>query len=253
MARIAKPFATEVDLCRAFIAALPRGWTAYAETAGFDILLVRDADGVQIGIEAKLRLNAEVISQALEDGGYWAADRSNPDYRAVLVPENSGGGLGKVADYIGLTVLWMEGPDPYRLQPTFRPPLPAVKDDRYFDDRHWHPWATLKRCQLPEYVPDVAAGASAPTQLTKWKIAALRIEATIELRGFVTRADFKAHGIDHRRWLSKGDGWLVSEGPRLTRGPAFPFFSRQHPRNYDEIKADASKWMPPAELLTEAA
>ncbi len=27
-----KPFATEVELCSAFLSALPKGWTAYAET-----------------------------------------------------------------------------------------------------------------------------------------------------------------------------------------------------------------------------
>ena len=54
-------FAKESDLCAAFLASLPEGWTAYPETAGFDILLGREVDGFQIGIQAKLRLNAKVI------------------------------------------------------------------------------------------------------------------------------------------------------------------------------------------------
>ena len=55
-----KPYPTEVALCSAFIAAVPREWTAYAETAGWDILLVRKADGFQIGVEAKLKIGVEV-------------------------------------------------------------------------------------------------------------------------------------------------------------------------------------------------
>lgn len=37
-------------MCAAFIAALPEGWVAYPETGGFDIVLLRSADGFQIGI-----------------------------------------------------------------------------------------------------------------------------------------------------------------------------------------------------------
>ena len=54
-------FRSEADLCAAFLAALEREhakkWMAYAETAGWDILLVRLKDGFQIGIQAKLALN----------------------------------------------------------------------------------------------------------------------------------------------------------------------------------------------------
>lgn len=253
-----KPFATEVDLCAAFIAALPKGWTPYAETAGFDILLVRAADGVQIGVEAKLKLNAHVVSQALEDGGYWRCDRPNPDFRAVLVPAADAGSFQRIADYIGFTVLMMSpsrddgyGPS-WKSKPSFYPGLP---NENGFHDRDWHDWSPSSRCSLPEYVPDVAAGDSAPIQLTDWKIAALRIEATVEIRGHVTRADFAAHRIDHRRWMARENGWLRNEAGKLVPGPRFPNFKAQHPRVYAEIVADAEKWLPKSatDLLTAPA
>lgn len=251
-AKTTKPFASEVELCKAFIEILPEGWTPYAETAGFDILLVRDADGVQIGVEAKLKLNAEVVAQALEDGGYFYAERSNPDYRAVLVPMGGGSGFHRISAYIGFTIIRVEAARDYapvpghswRLKPKFYPDLPGTS--RHHDDRDWHPWATTKRCKLPEYVPDVAAGASAPLQLTDWKIAALRIEATLEIRGFVTRHDFAAHRIDHRRWLAREGGWLVNRDGRLVAGPRFPNFKGQHPQVYAEILAKAGEWIAPA-------
>ena len=42
-------------------------WTSYPETEGWDLLLVRE-DGLQLGIEAKLALNLEVLVQALGRG-----------------------------------------------------------------------------------------------------------------------------------------------------------------------------------------
>jgi hypothetical protein len=78
-------FTKEVDLCKAFIETLPKGWTNYNETGGYDILLVHDETGFQIGVEAKLRLNAKVICQAMS-GLNSVYDHSGPDCRAVLVP-----------------------------------------------------------------------------------------------------------------------------------------------------------------------
>lgn len=241
-----KPFAKETDLCAAFLAVLPDTWTAYAEHAGFDILLVRKADGVQIGVEAKLKLNAEVVAQCLEDGGYYRADMANPDYRAVLVPYSDAGHFDRVATYIGFTILRMEAASTDRWRnhkARYRPDLPG--DNTHWNDRYWHDWSPTKRCRLPEYVPDVAAGDSAPIKLTEWKIAALRIEATLELRGFVTRADFAHLRIDHRRWLARESGWLAKDeaNGRLIAGPRFPNWKGQHPRVYAEIVADAERWM----------
>src|SRR6185312_7545021 len=58
-------FDTEAAMCAAFSEwAQGQGWTPYAETAGFDILLVH-GDGTQIGVQAKLRFNTAVLAQIL--------------------------------------------------------------------------------------------------------------------------------------------------------------------------------------------
>ena len=82
-------FAREADLCSTFLALVPDSWLVYAETGGFDILLVRKEDGFQIGVQAKLRLNAKVVCQALETGRASAITNPNPDCRAVLVPKGA--------------------------------------------------------------------------------------------------------------------------------------------------------------------
>lgn len=237
-----RPFAKESELCAAFLALLPENWTPYAETAGWDILLVRKADGAQIGIEAKLRLNAEVLSQALEE---WCFGESpGPDYRAVLVPYDDAGGFYRIADYVGVTVIRVGRDVPGRRDVPrfcFEPKLPSGKREDGWQERGWHEWSPVNRHKLPEYVPDVAAGASAPLQLTEWKIGALKIAYILERRGYVTRDDFRSVGIDHRRWMAPWPGWLVSDERGWVRG-SMPDFKAQHPIVFEKIAADAERW-----------
>ncbi len=265
-----KTFAFESDLCAAFIAAatMPelRGpdrsplWAAYAETGGFDILLVRRADGFQIGIEAKLKLNAKVVGQAMERNDWHYATESGPDCRAVLVPTGCAQELAPVCAALGITVIRMEAglvfDEKYgwwwntekqrTITEAFRPSLP----DRDEDWRNsWFDRCPAKRITLPDYVPDVAAGASAPVALTAWKVKAIKIAVTIEIRGYVTRADFKHLQINMSRWTQPFPGWLKRDGEGRWVADRMPDFRAQHPTNYEQIKADAPKWMQKAEPI----
>jgi len=239
-----KPFATEVELCARFIEAVDQTkWIVLAETASWDILLVRREDGFQIGIQAKLKFNLKVIEQTVEHF-YSSATSPGPDCRAVLVPASEG--LNEsICSHLGITVIRVRPKAAY-VSHTFDPQLPTIKD-RGFRDR-WHEWCPTVRHKLPEYVPDVVAGKPAPTQLTDWKIKAIKIAIILEKRGYVTRADFKALHIDHRRWL-KPASWLLVENGRYVRGH-MPDFKGKHPTVWDQILADADKWMaklPPEE------
>ena len=238
----AKPFATEADLCAAFIAQLPPLWTAYAETAGWDILLAA-GDGTQIGVQAKLRLNAKVLDQAVGEG--WECWREDgPDFRAVLVPEH---GHESLCRALGLVLIHARG-DGRSFEPNLR------FDHGY---RSWHFWNPTRRHKLPAFVPDVVAGASGPVQLTRWKVAALRIFARLEIRGEVTRADFKELGIDIRRWIAP-QGWL-RPGAVPGQFVATPRLSvaAQHPEVWPQVLADerknAAAAAPRGDLLTAAA
>ena len=236
MTDVAK-FETEAALCAAFIAAVATEgkWRSFSETGGWDILLVREADGVQIGIEAKLTLNAKVIDQSLPSPFNYG--ETGPDYRAALIPGYATGSFGRVCGALGITVL-RYGPGSLRIDPT----LPLA-GRRTWIDPNWHEWAPLRRVAVPDYIPDVPAGAPAPLTLTPWKVAAIKICVLLEERP-VTRSDFKHLGIDPRRWTSPWPGWLrpTEKGYVADR---LPDFKAQHPRNYEEIKADKEKWMPP--------
>lgn len=228
-------FKTEADLCAAFIAMAQKdGWVSYAETHSWDILLV-GKDGVQIGIQAKLKFNLQVLSQAVESPyGYW--DHAGPDFRAVLVPECGGHSL---CSALGMTMIFASGP-------SFCPSLPS---SRYGAPSDWHYLNPLRRHELPKYIPDVVAGSSAPIQLTKWKIGALRIAAILELRGFVTRKDFSINSIDHRRFIAS-DGWLIAgaeAGQFIVKPGNVLDYTKGHPIVYEQVKADIA-----TELKAEA-
>ncbi|WP_201829606.1 hypothetical protein [Microvirga zambiensis] len=242
---MSKPqFEKEADLCAAFIEAATKDgtWKAYPETAGFDILLVRD-DGVQIGIEAKLALNAKVLSQILPGHVSYSYAATGPDYRAVLVPAGKDGALSSVCAALGITVITCRGDDPgNRWYRNYGPELPSTRD---VDARDWHEWAPMKRCEVPAYVPDVAAGVASPVSLSVWKVKAIKLAIILEERP-VTRADFKALQISPTRWTDPYTGWLKKTDHGYVAGAYLPDFMAQHPRNYEEIKADRDRWMPPA-------
>jgi hypothetical protein len=242
MSKKPKLFATEADLCARFIACVDaEKWTVLAEYAGWDILLVRKEDGFQIGIEAKLKLNALVLTQTLESYGAYAVDHAGPDCRAILVPENENG-YERIASYIGITVIRVYDPNSRYRYSCFHPDLPSLSGGHgVFEE--WHEWTPARRHPMPEYIPDVVAGKPSPVQLTDWKIKAIKICVTLEKRGYVTRADFKHLKIDHRRWLTSGMGWLAIQDGRYVKGEYFPNFKAQHPVVYEQIAADSEKWM----------
>jgi hypothetical protein len=239
-----KFFATEADLCAAFIAALPKDWTAYAETAGWDILLVR-SDGFQIGVQAKLKMNAHVLAQALEAYSPWAREQRGPDCRAIMIPWGEDSvGIGYLATYIGITVIRVAKPEAtphWRSRQAFTPALPEPPGAMQYP---WHEQCTLKRCELPSYVPDVAAGARSPSTLSEWKIKAIKICLLMQRQGYVTRDDFRAIKMDHRRWLPSAAGWVKIVNGRYERGTNWPRFLEMHPVAAKKIEADYEQWKP---------
>jgi len=212
-----KIYATEAELCSAFIAHHEaRGFVAYAETEGFDILLVRKSDGVQFGVQAKQTLNAKVLDQLLPSDYHEAG----PDHRVILVPESRG--MNAICEALGFI-------------------LQAPTGRGWFEDldSRWraapYDWNPVRRCKLPDYVPDVVAGASGPIQLTPWKVAALRVIAHLEKHGAITRKEIRQIGCDPTRWCQH---WLIPHSDRsgvYVIGPKTPRFDQQHPRVYAEI------------------
>lgn len=237
-------FAKERDLCSVFISLLPVEWTAYPETGGFDILLVRAADGFQIGIEAKLKLNAKVICQAAESLSTYQITAPGPDCRAVLIPEGVGMDLAALCPRLGLTVIRVRydtfAAECLKQNPfEFFPRLPGIENE--WMARDWYELCPASRVALPDWVPDVTAGDSAPVTLTDWKIRAIKIAITLEKQGYITRQNFAFFKISMSRWTQMR--WII---PGENRGQwvagRMPDFRAQHPVNYAQIEADHEAW-----------
>ncbi len=255
--RASPRYTTEAELCADFIAEAEREglYRCYPETAGWDILAVRVSDGLQIGIQAKLKLNGQVVQQAIEDQPYFypgSRCQRGPDLRGVLVPEIGGAFPKALCAYLGLTVIRIRQYDVWRSGKSvdvaeITPTLPGMKMKRYGSRNDaWMDLCPSDREKLPDFVPDSAAGSPCPITLTPWKIAAIKMAILLKRR-VVTRSDFQALKLDHRRWLPGVAQWMVLAGERgrgWIAGPGLPDFAKQHPRNYAEIEAAADDWLP---------
>jgi hypothetical protein len=235
-----------------------RTWVIYPETCGWDLLLVQEVTGVQVGIEAKLALNAKVISQSLPHHRWY--ESRGPDYRAALVP---GGGrnleLRQLCDCIGLTILSIYDCHPYSEEPEWHLHTPGRLPDEErpesFTMEGWHWWGPVEREKLPDYIPDVRAGVKSPVQLTEWKIRAIKLWVILDRRGVVTRGDMKALGLSPTRFTDRFHGMLTPDPGKggYVLHDSSPDFRAQHPRNYAEIEADWEKWAPPGYLMEAQA
>jgi len=257
---MSKAFAKETELVLAFRDWLQErrwstnattngdGWIVYPETAGWDLLLAHNEHGIQIGIEAKLSLNAKVLEQALPPHR-WAAE-IGPDYRAVLVPGDScQHHMASLAAHLGVTVITIDAlHDEYerRRGRLWRCTAELPTEIREYSDRNWFSWLPTTRETLPEYVPDVCGGDSAPVALTPWKVKAIKLLILLERRGAVTRRDMKALELSPSRWTAPYHGFLAPTPDGYVRYERTPDLKAQHPRNWVEIEADFDQWNPDA-------
>lgn len=237
-------FATEAHLVAEFLRRLAvmdpnQKWTVYPESCGWDLLLVHEA-GFQLGVEAKLSLNPKVVDQALVGAFITRPAWDGPDYRAVLVPsEGKQLHMTNICKAIGLGVLVVK-PEENGGFHWFD--LPSNSEYCV-----WPNWGPARRCPVPAYIPKVAAGVQSPTQLSDWKVRAIKLLIVLERRGWVDRSDLKALGLSPTRWTCHYNGFLVRSGGkpvRFVRGPLTPDYRGQMPENYAEIEVDAEAWAP---------
>lgn len=243
MSREKETVKTESELCAAFIDqfnALP-GWTCYPETAGFDILVVHD-DGRQIGVEAKLKLNAKVADQILPSDWSFRCDAPGPDHRMVIVGDITEASLGisRMLEMLGVVVLKPYMRPRHRISP--RGDFERFPDFQLSDFMrqgspwrvHMHDWNPPERCAVPCVVPDVPAGVPSPLRLTPWKESAIRVQIQLRRQGFITAKQIVTHGISPTlwttSWLQKGEvqgHWVPTD--------KMPNLEAQHPDAWAKI------------------
>lgn len=193
----------EADLCREFSAhAENLGWEVHPEVSGWDLLLQATdavrcsgiAPGDQIGVQAKVRPNLEVIAQTLRYSSYV----SGPHYRAILVPE-----LVKASRY------------------TF-PPIAHELRCLLFHKNKWKGWANVllevpihyrlhfdSTCWVPPYDNVQGGGHASPTTVSDWKIRAVTFCIQYQSKTF-TAADLRYRNLAYSTF--KSAGWLKEVG-----------------------------------------
>lgn len=218
------------------------GWKVFPETSGHDLLLVATADvqtknarpGDQIGVQAKLTGNVEVLAQAMPDT--WG--EKGPHWHAVLVPV-AVKEFEQVARRLGLVTIeatkrvWKDhrwrrerGID-HEL--TYLPP--AMR--HYYTEMAWHPEVEIL----------VPAGVKSPRIITPWKVKAVRLCLEALDRGFLTTADFRQAGVSMTVWKQKE--WIEPSGERIGRSMKYRLVLENDPPHL--------KWPEIAERLKEDA
>lgn len=238
---MAKLFDKEEALVHAYIDSLGkyglRDWTPYHETGGWDLLLVHHT-GYQVGIQAKLSLNAKVLAQSLPHGH--ASD--GPDYRAVLVPRDGlQAHLNNIARHIGITVIDVWTTEGWNRSTTYHS-SPQLPDEAWYFQQGWVNWCPTNRIVLPDYIPDVTGGKASPVALTLWKIKAIKLMILLERNGAVSRADMKRLEISPSRWTDPYHGFLIATPQGYVRCGRTPDLKAQHPVNWAQIEADFDGW-----------
>lgn len=234
--------ASEAELCDIFMREFNavEGWTCYPEAAGFDVLVVHD-DGRQIGVEAKMQLNAKVADQILPSP-YQFYGRPGPDYRMVLVGRitDASQGIVKMLDYLGVRVLApREGYSRQGVGPTFDLPykILELRGGQPYSDWFMFDWNPPERCQVPSMVTNLRAGIPCPIRLTPWKEKALLVIAQLRHQGFITAKQIAEHGVGVTAWTQAPGmkpAWLAKGEVRGTwiETEHLPAFDKQHPEVY---------------------
>lgn len=237
------PFEKESELCSLFMrefGALP-GWTCYPEAAGFDILAVHD-DGRQIGVEAKLALNAKVAEQILPGACDQFFEHPGPDYRIVIVSKitPASAGIARMLAMLGVAVL---APDQCRTSRgdaysfSFHNLLEARGTDTFFGIQYLYDWNPPVRCHVPALLQALPAGVPSPIKLTPWKEKAVKILALMRAQGHITGKQIAAHGHAVTRWTQPNGlkhAWLKKSEVRgqWIETEHMPDFDKQHPELY---------------------
>lgn len=234
----------ESELCELFIREFNEveGWTCYPEAAGFDVLVVH-TDGRQIGVQAKLALNAKVAEQILPKFGEEFHGRPGPDHRLVIVSRitDASAGIARMLSRLGVKVLqprqqwertgfeWTFNLDSQLL--CYESGTTFYGHERLFD------WFPKDRCRLPSIIENRPAGVPSPVSLTPWKESALKIIALMRNQGFITIKQIASFGISATHWIQpKGDkpAWLAKGTMRgqWVETQNMPAFDKLHPEMY---------------------
>lgn len=246
----------EQALCYDFIdEAQLLGWKVYPEypDSTFDLFLVAEdgcstegvKPGTQIGVQAKMSANLDLLRQMLEAS---RRRKRGPDYIVSLVPgaprTDGERTVAETIDRLGMGFLY-------------------VYDTFEGHYGRWSKRANLRTMQhlghhqkfqervaLPEVDTWTEPGVASPMPVTTWQMRAIKFCLELERLGAVSYVEFDIHKMHVQTWLNAG--WIVQEGKEGRR-----FLYKLNPNSdksrpdlkHPEVKAQlAKKLMTPRTL-----
>lgn len=207
------PYNSENELCNIFIEyAKKNNWRVFPETSNFDILIVKN--NFQVGIQAKLKPNIDVIAQSLDH-----SHEKSPNIKAILVPQATRkfklvckalkiyvieGVIKKCkvennGKKINIKVYWDK---------EIKTILPNENNKYYLR-------ISKNKCWIPDVEINTPAGVKSPKRITEWKVKAVKICIKLNEKKFLTSMDFKLANLSMIIWRSKK--WIIDSGEREGR------------------------------------
>lgn len=218
-------YTSENELCRGFAEyAQELGWKVYPETSNQDMLLIATdkveiagaSAGTQIGVQAKMVDNLDVLAQAMP-----SVEEKGPHYHAVLVPRAKENFKYlarrlRIVIFTGMEFTYPEQQDYRKWRDktwlkSFRGNLTSLPRayQLYYDEPLWHP-------DIEIWTPP---GVKSPKSLSPWKINSVRLCLHGLKKGYLTSADFKEFNISMKRWVDSK--WIVDTGEKHWRYKKF--------------------------------
>lgn len=188
--RPAPKYGSEAALCEAFVDVVRDEFEVYPETSGWDLLLVCRSTGDQVGVQAKLRANVEVLDQAIARS---RTPQTGPNVRAVLVP-SANATFRYVASRLDLHVFDGHWIGARSSGATFEPAASFLQRAPRSEAR--------RPCWTPPVEIHTPAGVPNPRSITPWKVGACLLCRKLRDVGYLTRSDFVAAGVSPGFWLN---------------------------------------------------
>jgi hypothetical protein len=243
--------APEQALCYDFIEqAIAAGWRVLPEypNSRFDMLLVAEEGcstagvlaGTQVGVQAKMKLNVEVLGQLFNATRH--THYPGPDYVVALVPgksrTDSEHTLEEALRKLGYGFFYMydhfdghEHPQWNRKHSNLDHMLGFGKHTEF-----------KKRLKMPEVHFWTEPGIASPSSVSTWKIRAIKFCIELDRIGGMTYKDFSTHRMTISTW--KNAGWVIAAPEKSGRAQLYilnPDSKERPDRRHPELRKELEK------------
>ena len=180
----------EYEMCDEFIELNKGDWDIYPECYGYDMLMFSKDSEIQIGLQAKLKNNLQVIYQIINNTERYGGNlkKKGPHYRAILTPiidDHRYDNLCRHINVIKFTVQSITTPVNYLISLNMYSPL-------QFSERHTRPIIRLND----------SPGKSSPKNLSQWRINALKIMNKYYEQGYIISSQLRELGLSQTMFTS---------------------------------------------------